>query len=145
MTEVIEQPVDTSNPFMTPDKMGEFIYSSFIEWQGLPGQKAWDDLQADERVLYTEFMYQLCRMSQKAVMVHFIRVTSMLIEEASKTKGLQNRKEKKAAASGVLSGLRSFNGIITLADIDREIAAMEKTTDGAVSPTVDEVEDTTNV
>ena len=125
-TATTEVPAQSTAP--TPEDWGKMIYESHVVWlkeQNLEVDE-WEDLSEVERKMYTEFLYTLCRMSQKAVLSHFMGVAQVLMAQTEQVKGLQNRKERQAGIKGVLVGLRTFNGMVTLQEMEEDMERAEQ-------------------
>lgn len=125
-TATTEAPAKSTVP--TPEDWGKMIYESHVVWlkeQNLEVDE-WEDLSEIERKMYTEFLYTLCRMSQKSVLSHFMGVAQVLMAQSRNVKGLQNRKERQAGIKGVLVGLKTFNGMVTLQEMEDEMERAEQ-------------------
>lgn len=125
-TATTEAPTKPTAP--TPEDWGKMIFESHVVWlkeQGF-GYNEWETLDEQSKKLYTEFLYTLCRMSQKSVLSHFMGVAQALMAQSRQVKGLQNRKERQASIKGVLVGLKTFNGMVTLQEMEDEMERAEQ-------------------
>ena len=113
---------------LSPEDWGKLIYNSYLVWLKEQDLEAddWEALSDLDRKMYTEFMFTLCRMSQKAVLSHFMGVAQVLMQQSHNVKGLQNRKERQAGVKGMMVGLQTFNGMVTLDEIEQEMEREEQ-------------------